>query len=160
MSIWYIFIDFFSTTTCFGLYRPSSGCITRGKCVLLILSTYSCIARFACRDLYINGFVLRTRWVFLVLSISSSARGVLGCTCVLLLSGLLGVGVVCCLCFGAGMSRSSALFPGWSSLWLLGCGWFAALSSLVGRCCFTVNCYHCAWIGCLSCISFLLQYLF
>jgi len=67
-------LTFFSTTTCFGLYRPLSGCLTRVKCVLLILSSYSCIARFASRDLYINGVVLCTRWVFLVLSISSSAR--------------------------------------------------------------------------------------
>jgi len=26
-----VFIDFCRTTTCFGLYRPSSGCFTRGK---------------------------------------------------------------------------------------------------------------------------------
>ena len=50
-----------------------------------------------------------------VLSISSSSLGVPGCTCVLLLNGLFVVGVVCCLCFGAGVFCSSALFPGWSS---------------------------------------------
>ena len=29
------------TTTCFGLYRPSSGCFTRGKGVSLLLSSFT-----------------------------------------------------------------------------------------------------------------------
>jgi len=45
-------------------------------------------------------------------------------------------------------------------LWLLSCGWFVALSSLVGWCCCTVTLFSLCVVGCLCCISFLLQYLF
>jgi len=58
VSVQVYLLTYFSTTTCFGLYRPSSGCLTRCKWVPLILGTYSCIARFASRDLYVNGFCL------------------------------------------------------------------------------------------------------
>ena len=33
-------------------------------------------------------------------------------------------------------------------LWLLGCGWFVALRSLVGRCCCTVTLFSLCVVGC------------
>ena len=58
-------MTYFITTTCFGLYRPSSGCITRCRWVLLILGNYTCVARIASRDLYVTGFCLMNSLVFL-----------------------------------------------------------------------------------------------
>ena len=45
-------------------------------------------------------------------------------------------------------------------LWLLCCGWFVALRSLVGRCCCTVALFSLCVVGCFYCMSCLLRYLF
>ena len=103
-------------------------------------------------------FVLCTRWVFCAvdwfvvsggpwLHLRSSP------------GGLFSVGAVCCLCFGAGVFCSSALFPGGVlvviRLWLICCTTFPCR-----QCCCTVTLFSLCVVGCFCWISFLLQYLF
>ena len=95
-----------------------------------------------------------------MLLIGSLSLGVPGCTCVLLLNGLFGVGMVCCLCFGAGVFLFFCLVSRVEFLWLLSCGWFVALRSLVGGVVALLHCFHYAWLVVFCCISCLLQYLF